>query len=201
MREIDCGQRSDEWFAVRLGIPSASKFDRIVTGKGDPSKQAQAYLYELAAERISRHAENGFTSAAMERGIELEEEARLVYAMLYESPVREVGFCLSDDGRYGCSPDGLVGEDGQVELKCPMGKTHVEYLMKGTLPTDYVQQVQGGLFVTGRDWCDFVSYYQGLPLFVLRIGPDQEFHEALRRELTAFCDRLDELCADLGRKQ
>jgi len=194
MKIIQCEQRSEEWAEVRRGIPTASAFDRIVTMKGEPSKQRAAYLYELAAERLSGVCEAGFVSDAMLRGIEREQEAREIYAMTSEVEVATIGFCLADDGRYGCSPDGLVGNDGVVEIKSPMGKTAIEYLLKGAVPSAYYQQIQGGLFVTGRQWCDFVSYYPGLPLLALRVTPDIEFHEALARELEAFCKELDSIC-------
>ena len=122
----------------------------------------------------------------------------MVYAMTKDiGEVQQVGFCLEDGGRYGCSPDGLVGDDGLVELKNPQGKTAVEYLLKGELPTTYFQQVQGQLLVTERAWCDFVSYYPGLPLLVLRVARDEEFIGKLESELAIFCQELDAICERL----
>ena len=201
MRIIECDQRSPEWFEVRRGMPTASSFDKIVTSKGEPSKQALGYLYTLAAERIAGVREPSFSSAAMEEGIRREEESRLVYAMLTEVEVRQVGFCLSDCSYYGCSPDGLVREDGGVELKNPTGKVAIEYLLAGKLPTAYIQQVQGSLLVTGREWWDFVSYYTGLPTLIVRVERDEPFLNKLEKELIAFCDKLDEVCKDIGGKR
>jgi len=169
VRIIQVPQRSPEWFEVRRGLPTASSFDKVVKADGTPSKQSKAYMYQLAAERVAGIREVTFTSAAMEEGIRREAESRRVYAMLREVEVEEVGFCIDDSGRYGCSPDGLVGEDGVLELKNPTGKVHVEYLVGGKLPTAYLQQVQGQLLVTGREWCDFVSYHPGLPTFIVRV--------------------------------
>ena len=200
MRVINCEQRTDEWYKARLGIPSASNFSKIVDGRGNKSKQQKDYLYRLAAQRLTGTREETHTSAAMQQGIEREDLSRGVYAMEQEVIVEEVGFCLSDCGRWGASPDGLVGENGLVELKNPIGKTAVEYLRNGKLPSTYFQQVHGQLFVTERDWCDFVSYYPGLPLFVIRVERDDEFLARLKDELNLFCDELDSICKDLGEK-
>jgi len=194
MKIIRVPQRSPEWYEARRGIPTASNFNKIVTSNGSPSKQAEGYLYQLVAERLAGVREEPYISPAMLEGIAREAESRRVYAMLREVEVEEVGFCIDDSGRYGCSPDGLIGEDGVLELKNPQGKAAVEYLVSGTLPTAYIQQVQGQLLVTGREWCDFVSYYPGLPTLIVRVERDEGFISKLRDALEAFCDRLDEVC-------
>lgn len=191
MRIVECEQRSKEWIEVRCGIPTASGFSQIVTCSGEPSKQRTGYLYTLAAERLSGVCESTYMSLAMLQGIEREQESREVYAMIHEVTVLEVGFCLEDGGRYGCSPDGLVEENGLFELKNPIGKTAIEYLLSGKFPTTYFQQVQGQLLITGREWCDFVSYYPSLPRFEIRIFPDRSFQGKLRDALEEFCDELD----------
>lgn len=195
MRIIDGAQYSDAWWASRCGVPTASQFSRIFTGKGEPSKQRTAYLYELAAQRITGQQEETYKATAMALGTEREADARRVYAMTDEVVVEEVGLLLSDCGRYGASPDGLIGEAGCLEIKCPMGKTAVEYLMKGSLPPAYMQQVYGQLLVTGREWCDFVSYYPGLPLFIVRVVRGKELLSKVRTEIESFCSELDELYA------
>lgn len=194
MRIIRVPQRSPEWYEARRGIPTASNFNKIVTSNGSPSKQAEGYLYQLVAERLAGVREEPYISPAMLEGIAREAESRRVYAMLREVEVEEVGFCSDDSGRYGCSPDGLIGDDGVLELKNPQGKAAVEYLVSGTLPTAYIQQVQGQLLVTGREWCDFVSYYPGLPTLIVRVERDEAFISKLQDALEAFCDKLDELC-------
>lgn len=200
MQTINCEQRSDEWYKARLGIPSASNFGKIVDGSGKKSKQQKDYLNRLAAQRITGTREDTHTSAAMQQGIDREDLSRWVYSMEKCVNVEEIGFCLSDCGRFGASPDGMVGDSGLVELKNPIGKTAVEYIRNGKLPSTYFQQVHGQLLVTGRDWCDFVSYYPGLPLFVIRVYRDDEFLARLEEELNLFCDELDDICSDLGEK-
>lgn len=198
MKVIECAQKSPEWYAVRCGIPTASSFDKIVTSEGKPSKQRMKYLWQLAAERLSAVSEESFQSAAMLRGIECEDEAIRFYEFATGLTVSSVGFCLSDCGRYGASPDGLVGEDGLIEIKCPSAATHVGYILDNRLPPDYVQQTQGQLLVTKRKWCDFLSYYPGLKPLLLRITPDTAFISALTIELNSFCAELDKITARIA---
>jgi len=200
MKIINCEQYSPEWWAARLSKPTSSQYSKIVTSKGEPSKQRTAYMYELAAERLTGAQEDTFISIAMQKGTEREGLSRKVYEMENEIEVVQCGFCLSDCGRWGASPDGLIGDAGLVELKNPLGKTQVERLLmlEPKLPTAYVQQVQGQLFATEREWCDFVSYVPGLPLFILRVERDLAFLGCLERELVEFCEELDEICAKIG---
>ena len=186
-------QGTPEWFSARCGMPTSSNFDKIITAQGKPSKQREKYLYTLAGEKVSGIKEDTYQSFAMQKGIEKEAEARDYYKMLYDVEVQEVGFCLADNGLYGCSPDGLVGKDGGVEIKCPLIHTHVGYLLKDGLLQDYYQQAQGSLFVTGRKWWDIMSYYAGLRPVIIRVTPDKEFQKALQVELEIFAKELDEL--------
>lgn len=197
MQVINCDQQSPEWHAARLGIPTSSHFHEIVQSDGTPSKSRKGYLYQLAAERISGRYDATYSSSAMQGGIDREEESRLVYAMLHEVEVTQVGFCVADNGRWGCSVDGLVGSDGIVELKNRKGKATVEHLLATKLPVACVQQVQGQLFVTDRAWCDYASYYPGLPMLVVRVEPDRHFITCLEKELITFCEELDTICADI----
>ena len=191
-------QGSPEWFQARAGIPSASCFDKIVTSKGLRSKSRTQYLYQLAGERILGEKQEGYTNAAMERGIELEDDARGLYSR-DAGEVKEVALCYRDEQRlFSCSPDGLVGDDGGVEIKCPKLHTHVEYVVKGKLPTKYYQQVQGCLFVTGREFWDFVSYFPGMTLFKVRVYPDSDFHAKMEKELLSFCDDLEAVVEKLN---
>jgi putative phage-type endonuclease len=194
MKIITCEQRSAEWFEARLGIPSASCFSQIITCKGEPSKQAQKYMYKLAGEKVSGKAEETYQNAAMLRGVEMEDEARQLYQIITNTEVVQVGLCLSDgEYQYGCSPDGLVGKNGGMEIKCPTIATHVEYLLNNALPSEYFQQVQGSLFVTGLKWWDFMSYYPGLKPLIIRVTPDKAFHKALKTEIEGFCIKLNEV--------
>ncbi len=191
MLRLDVKQGSPEWFTARAGIPGASCFDRIVTTKGEPSKQAKNYLYELAGERIVGAKMETYQNAAMQRGIEMEAEARALFQMIKDVEVEEVGICYPDEGkRYACSPDGLL-QDAGLEIKCPLIHTHVGYLLAGTLPTDYTQQVQGSMLVTGFERWFFMSYYPGLPPLILKVNRDWKFTATLKIELEAFCEELD----------
>jgi hypothetical protein len=189
MTIIDCEQRSDEWFAARLGVPSASSFEQIVTMKGEPSKQREKYLYKLAGEKVAGKAEESYQNAAMLRGVELEDTARQLYQLITDAQVDQVGFCVQDG--CGCSPDGLIGTTGGMEIKCPTISTHVGYLLNGGLPSEYFQQVQGSLLITGREWWDFVSFYPGLRPLIVRVEPDKAFLKALKAELDRFCVDLN----------
>jgi len=193
MKILDFKQQTPEWFSARCGLPTSSNFDKIVTSDGKPSKQREKYLYTVAGEKVSGIKEDTFQSFAMTKGIEKEAEARNLYEMLYDVKVQEVGFCLADNGLWGCSPDGLIGDDGGVEIKCPLIHTHVGYLLKGKLLEDYFQQAQGSLFVTGRKWWDIMSYYAGLKPVIIRVTPDKAFHKALEIELTIFTKELADL--------
>jgi len=190
----DFEQGSPEWFAARSGIPSASCFDKIVTSKGLPSKQRKAYLYQLAGEAIIGEKTEGYSNAAMERGVEMEAEARRYYEFMNDVDVKEVALCYHDARKlFSCSPDGLVGDEGGVEIKCPKIHTHLEYLFKGVLPTKYYQQVQGSMFITGREWWDFVSFFNpGLPALIVRVTRDETFIEKLSNELERFAVDLAE---------
>ncbi|MFH1645774.1 MAG: lambda exonuclease family protein [Candidatus Omnitrophota bacterium] len=192
---IDVLQNSPEWYAAKCGIPSSSEFDKLVILSGKPSKQREKYLYRLAGERLLGHSEESYQNAAMLRGKEVEAEARQYYEFITGQEVKQVGFCLADG--YGASPDGLIGDDGLLEIKCPILSTHIYYLIKNELPSDYIQQVEGQLLVTGRKWVDFLSYYPGLDPLLIRVERDEDFIKTLKIELKIFCQELDELTEKL----
>ena len=194
MKIIECAQYSPEWWQARIGVPTASSFDKIVDSTGKPSKSRKNYLYQLAGELVAGKAEETYQNAAMLRGKELEAEARSFYELTNNVTVEQVGFCVTEGKTvYGCSPDSLVGEDGGLEIKCPLVHTHVGYLLDGSFPSAYFQQVQGNLLVTGRKWWDFISYYAALKPLVIRVLPDRKFQEILKAELENFCDELAEV--------
>lgn len=207
MRIIECEQLSADWHSVRRGIPTASGFDKIVTpAKGLASAQQSKYMDELIAQILdqgySQEPDNRFVSAAMQNGIDCEPAARSWYEFEFDREVRNVGFCLSDCGRYGCSPDGLVGTEGVIEIKCPDLKTHIRYLREGVLPDEYRCQAHGELAVTGYQWLDFISYSPVAELdnFLIRVVPDA-FTGTLRKHVESFVDRLAEVMAQLGVKR
>ena len=186
MRVINVEQGSREWVEARLGIPTASAFKRIVTSTGKLSAQRDAYQAELLSEWVFGEPAKDFDTTWTERGKVLEPDARRYYSFHTDTEARTVGFCLRDDSIAGASPDGLVGDDGLLELKCPREDTHLLYLSRGVLPTDYKAQVQGQLWVTGRAWADFMSYCPELPPFLIRVEPDRKFQSALDDHMPTF---------------
>ena len=168
----DIEQGTDEWHALRRGKITASAVSRLITATGKPANNdtSRAQLLQLLAERITGESEASFYGDDMARGHLLEPLARDLYAKHY-SPVVECGFVTRsfDSGlELGYSPDGLVGDDGLIEIKSPRQKNHLKAMLADEVPAEYVPQVQLGLAVTGREWCDFISYAPGLPLFVKR---------------------------------
>lgn len=193
MRVLDLEQCSPAWFEARKGIPTSSEFDKIITTKGVQSTQRKKYMWRLAGERLGGIVEEGFQSFAMMRGKEKEEEARRFYEFTRDS-IQKVGFCVSDCGKFGASTDGLIGNKGVFELKCPEMATHIGYLLGDKeIPTEYYQQTQGEIFVTNREYVEFMSYYPGLPPFIVREEPDEVFQKLLKKELELFCQELDEI--------
>ena len=170
---IDCQQGSPEWHQARLGIPTASQFHRLITPKTrKPSEQAHGYMLELIAERLIGEPLSSFSTGLMDRGNEVEDRAIAYYQFQRDCAVTRVGFLLHDDGLAGCSPDGLIGKDGGLEIKCPGPKKHVENLLG--LDLDDVMQAQGGLWVTGRKWWDVMSYHPDMPPVIRRIERDEK---------------------------
>ena len=194
MKIIECDQGSEQWFKARCGIPTASNFDKIVDTKGNVSKQRDRYLYQLAGERITKRTEDEYQNEAMKRGKLMEEEARKFYELKEHKNVRQVGLCLTE-GKFiwGASPDGIIGKEGLLEIKCPLLSTHVSYLLKDKLPLDYWQQTQGQLLVTGYKYVDFISYYPGMRPLIIKVKRDPGFLRSLDRELVIFSLELDKI--------
>lgn len=183
-------QGSPEWIEARLGIPSASQFSRIVTATGKMSGQAEAYMHELLAESLLGEPADNFSNGFMQRGSEQEQEAVRLYEFQREVDVERVGFCLRDDKRAGCSPDGLVGPDGGIEIKCPAAKTHVGYLLNSP-DSSYKAQVQGCLWITERKWWDIFSYNPFMAPAIVRCTRDEEFIGKLANAMDEFLDKFD----------
>jgi len=196
---LDCEQGTEEWMQARIKVVSASNFKKVVTSKGEPSKQAEQYACQLAGQIISGKQDETYSSSAMERGIEMEAEAVEFLEFTQDIKTQKVGFVYKDeDKRIGCSPDRLIeGEKGLVEVKCPLVHTQVKYLMKGEFPTEYFQQVQGQLYVTGYEYCLFCSYYPGLKPLLITVKRDEAFIKCLDRELKLFVDKIDEVIKKL----
>lgn len=192
MIALDIQQGTEEWMNARIGIPTASNFDKLITPGGEPSKQATKYMYQLAVERITGKREDGFKSDFMERGIQMEQEARELYEISSGETVQTVGIVFFDEQRrYAASPDGLVGEHGGLEIKCPAPHTHVEYLLDNKVPREYIPQIQGQMLCSGRKWTDFLSYFPGLRPLIIRVERDEKFIKTLSNLLNEFCDNLE----------
>lgn len=188
----DFYQRSPEWFEAKRGIPSASNFDKIITTKGAPSKQVQGYMYELAAQVASGQYVESYINSAMAEGIRREEESRELFSMLHDVEVREVALIYPDEQKqYVCSPDGLFNNNTKgLELKNPLPKTQVKYLMDGEVPNEYILQIQGSMFVTGFDSWWFQSYAPGLPVLSIEVYRNEKLISRLKEELERFVYKL-----------
>jgi len=199
---IDCVQGSEEWFIARLGVPSASNFSKIVTSKGELSKTIKEYAIELASQCFLTEPEESYKNADMQRGNDLEPEARELYQQHTFNSVDEIGFMIKNGAGY--STDGSIKKDGLLEIKCPKANTHAKYLHDDKLPTTYFQQCQGGLHISGREWIDFVSYHpnfkDGRNLFIKRVYRDEEFIAKLDLGLKKVIELRDEICNKICNK-
>ena len=175
-------QHSDEWYEARCGVITASQMHKLVTStlKTADNDTSRGITLTLAAERISGSVEHIFPSYAMQRGTEDEPVARQVYADNY-AHVDEVGFILGTEPGYriGFSPDGLMGNDGLMELKSRSPKEHLKTILSGKPPAENMAQLMVGLFVTGRSWIDYCSYSAGLPFWKVRVYPDHDWFAAI----------------------
>lgn len=188
MKIITADQGTPEWFAARLGKATGSRFaDVLAGGKGLTRK---AYAVQLALEIVTGKQAETFTSQAMQDGTEREPIARALYEAHTGNFVDEVGFCMHDTMDCGVSPDGLINEDGGIEIKCPKASTHAGYLSIPAEPSTYTAQIQGCMWVTGRSWWDFVSYHPDFPenaqLIVRRIQRDDVYIAALQTSVEMF---------------
>ena len=184
---FDCEQGTDEWFAARCGVITASEFATVLAKgrSGGESVTRRKYLLTLAYERITGEvAEKWEGNRHTERGKIMEEEARLAYSFRSDIEPQQVGFMRRLN--VGASPDSLIGKDGLLEIKTKLPHLQLDVLEKNRLPPEHVAQVQGQMLVSGRSWCDFVSYWPGLPLFVTRVQRDDEYIEKLCNALVEF---------------
>jgi putative phage-type endonuclease len=199
-------QRTDSWFSVRLGKVTASRIsDVMAKTKSGPSASRKNYLMQLLCERLTGRKEEGFTSAAMQRGTDMEPIARSAYEVDKGVMVQECGFvpCPMIE-MAGASPDGLVGNDGLVEFKVPNTATHVDFLRTGQIDSGYQLQMMFQMMCTGRTWCDFVSFDDRLPdqlqYRCVRLMFDESVAVSIHKEVTAFLAELDALEAEMLEK-
>lgn len=190
----DFEQSSPEWFSAKAGNVGASNIDRIITSAGQRSKQRDDFMYQLAGEKVCGKCEETFQSQAMANGIEREAAARTLFELAYGVEVQQVGIVFKDDKRdCHASPDGLIGGDAGLEIKNPMGKTHVRYLLNNKLPIEYFSQLQMSLFVTERESWYFMSNYEGLKPLIIEVKRDESFIKKLEIELNIFNTELLEM--------
>ena len=205
---INCVQGSPEWFAARVGKVTASRLSDVMaknragTGWGVTRTN---YIAELVAERLTGVSAERFSSAEMQRGNEVEPDARAAYEFWRNVDVEQVGFIPHQTiGDTGASPDGLVGTLGLVEIKCPNTATHIETLLGGSIKGTYVLQMQWQMACTGRQWCDFASYDPRMPetmrLFVQRVERDAEVIASLESGVVEFLKEVRETEAKLRAK-
>lgn len=188
MLVLECEQGSEEWHKARAGVPSASNFSKLITAAGKPSTSAETYINSLIAYLITGTVEESYKNEHMARGNLLEPQARAMYELATDNVVTEVGFCLHDTIMAGCSPDGLVGDDGGLEIKCPSASTHVGYLRSQKLPTIYKQQVMGCLWITGREWWDFMSFHPEMEDLIVRVHRDDKYINVLADVVSSAAD-------------
>jgi putative phage-type endonuclease len=194
---IEAEQRSAAWFEARLGVATASRFKDIVgrTKAGGYAAARNAYMIELAMERITKNQAPRFSNEAMTWGTTQEDAAKEAYELYTFNQVRDVGLILDDELKAGASCDGLLDPNGQIEIKCPYNSlNHFETLVNG-MPDQHIPQVQGQLWITGRDFCDFISYDprmpEGLQLYIQRIERDDEYITTLKQEVVSFLNEVD----------
>lgn len=195
MEIITCEQGTPEWFEARRGIPTASEFSTVMASgrAGGESKTRKTYLYKLAGEIITGRPAESFSNAHMERGHEMEPEARAAYAFIKGVDPEQVGFIRN--GRAGASPDSLLGADGLLEIKTKLPHLMIETILRGGMPPDHRAQCQGQLWIAEREWLDIAVYWPGMPIFVHREVRDPHFIAALAKSVAEFNDELDEIVA------
>lgn len=194
---LDMIQRSDEWVKIRLGKVTASRIaDVTAKTKTGWSASRANYMAELLSERLTGEPRDTFTNAAMQWGTDMEPQARCVYEFMEGVEVQEVGFVPHPTiGMSGASPDGLVGDLGLVEIKCPNTNTHIETLLGAPIDAKYIKQMQWQMACTSREFCDFVSFDPRMPermqIHIQRVDADPSFIREMEKEVAEFLAELD----------
>lgn len=192
-----CEQRSPEWYAARLGIPTASEFSTVIaSGRGGgESKGRRTYLLKLAGEIVTGDPMQTYENADMIRGKEMEPEACNLYQLVNDSPLAQVGFIRN--GRCGASPDRLIGTNGGLEIKTAAPHILGDFILKDEFPPEHMAQVQGCLLVSEREWWDVMIYWPKMPPVIKRMGRDEAYIAKLRRGIEAFNEELDDIVATI----
>lgn len=193
MEIFDCEQRSEAWFEARKGIPTASEFATILSkGRGNAeSLTRKTYMLKLAGEILTGKPMESYSNWHMVRGQEMEPEAKNLYSFMTDFDVTEIGFIRNGD--KGASPDGLIGDDGMLEIKTKLPHLTIDAILKDEFPPEHKAQCQGQLWVAERDWIDLVVYWPNLPLFVKRAARDEPYIKILAEGVEKFNDELREI--------
>jgi putative phage-type endonuclease len=196
-------QGSPEWFALRAGKVTASRVSDVMAKT--TTAAYQNYMADLIAERLTSVKTESFTNAAMQWGVDHEAQARVEYEVKTGSLVEQIAFVDHPTIQmFGCSPDGYVGEDGLIEIKCPNTSTHIDYIRQDKAPAKYVNQMQCQMAVTGRKWCDFVSFDprlpDGLQLFIVRLDRDDEYISKMESVVQDFLNEVNSAVIGLKEK-
>jgi hypothetical protein len=195
MEVFDFEQGEADWFAARLGLPTASKFATVMA-KGE-GKTRSEYMRKLAGEILTGEPAESFSNGHMDRGKEMEDEARETYAFIETTDIRRVGFIRN--GNKGASPDSLVGANGGLEIKTALPHIQIDRLERNRLPPEHRAQVHGNIWLSERDWWDFVSYWPKLPVLTVRVYRDEDYIREMAGEIDRFNDELAELVERIRR--
>ncbi len=199
-REIfNCEQGKKEWFDVRRGIVTASRFDDVMAkGKGGgESITRRKYMLTLIGERLTGETADSHSNGHMERGKEMEPEARDTYSLVTGLEVKQVGFIKLGEN-IGASPDGLPG-DGCLEIKTKLPALHLDCMLRGQVPAEHMKQIQGQLWVSDLEWCDFVSFWSGLPIFIKRVNRDSKMIAEIHSAVSLFIEEMLETMEEIKR--
>lgn len=194
MKIVDCKQGTEAWLRARAGIFTASELSDLLTPqwKLRTGKTPETYILRKVAEKCIGSPLEDFGSWAMEQGTILEAEAIPWFELTHDVQVQRVGFVTTDDARFGCSPDGLIGEEGGIEIKCPQPVNHLRYLLNG-VPEEYLAQIHGGMYATGRRWWYFLSYSRQFPPYLAKIERDERIMSAIEGAIGAAGATFDSI--------
>lgn len=206
MVDLTISQGTDEWKQLRLGKVTASRVSDVMSKiKTGESAGRKNYKMDLVVERLTNTPTSSFTNSAMAWGTETEPLARMAYEAFTGEFVNQIAFCNHPTIEwFGCSPDGLIGNDGLIEIKCGNTATHIDWMLSEKAPSKYIPQMQTQMACTGRDWCDFVSYDPRLPqdlqMFIVRVQRDNFYISEMEKEVIQFLFEVDELYQKLLKK-
>lgn len=199
----DVEQNSLPWLKLHMGIPTASGFDNLMDSKFEmrTGEMPRTYLFKKLAEAWRGQPLIELNTFSVEQGLIVEDEARPYFALETGLKVQQVGFITSDDGRCGCSPDGLIGDDGGLEIKSPSAHVHVKYLLDGKLPKEYAAQVYGSMFVTSRPSWMFMSYRRKFPALILKVRRDEKIMAKIKEAVDNFSEEFNKAKARIAEFQ